>query len=72
LVALGVGDVFVVDEDLGDGELRDCSHAALFLLVHGAAETAGPVKCVEEAYDNVTADGFFDALEAGSASQELF
>jgi hypothetical protein len=40
----------------------------LFLLVHGAAETAGPVKCVEEAYDNVTADGFFDALETGSAS----
>jgi hypothetical protein len=69
---LGVCDVFVVDEDLGHSELRDGGHAALFLLVHCAAEAARPVECVEETYYNVTADGFFDSLKAGSSSEELF
>jgi hypothetical protein len=71
LVALSVCNVFVIDEDLGDGELRNCGHAALFLLVHCAAETARPVECVEETYYNVTAYGFFNSLETGSASEEL-
>jgi hypothetical protein len=70
--ALRVGDVFIVDEDFGNRELRDCCHAALFLLIHGAPEAAGPVECVEEADDDIAAYGFFDALEAGAAPEEFF
>jgi hypothetical protein len=72
LPTLSVGDIFVVDEDFRHGELWDRGHAALFLLVLGAPEATGPVECVEETYDDVAADGFFDALEACAAAEELF
>jgi len=61
----------VVDEDFGDGELGDCCHAAFCLAGLVAAETSGPVECVEEAHHYVAAYGFFDALKASSSSQEL-
>lgn len=57
-----VGDVFVVDEDLGNGELRNGGHAALFLLLHGTAEASRPVESVEESDYDIAADSFFDTL----------
>lgn len=69
---LCVGDIFVVDKDLGNGELWDGGHTSLSLLLHGTAEAACPVEGVEEANNNITADRFLNALEAGPATQELF
>jgi hypothetical protein len=57
-----VCDVFVVDENLGDGELGNGGHAALLLLLHGTAEAPGPVESVEESDYDVAADSFFDPL----------
>jgi hypothetical protein len=64
--------VLVVDEDLGDGKVRDLRHAGCANPLHLAAEGAGPVEGVEEADDDVAADGLFDSLEAGAATEEFF
>jgi hypothetical protein len=67
-----ISDIFVVDEDLRDSELRDCGHAALFLLLHRTSEAPCPVECIKEADNDIAAHSFFHALEAGSATEELF
>jgi hypothetical protein len=64
--------VLVVDEDLGDGKVRDLRHAGCANPLHLAAEGAGPIEGVEEADDDVAADGLFDSLEAGAATEEFF
>jgi hypothetical protein len=69
---LSIGDIFIVDEDLGDSELRDSGHATLSLLLHCTAKAACPVEGVEETNDYIAADRFLDALEAGTATQKLF
>lgn len=63
-----VRDVVVVDEDLWDGELRNSSHTTLFLEIHGTAESARPVQCIEEANNDIAAHSFFDALESRATS----
>lgn len=69
---LRVCDVFVVDENLRDSELRNRSHTALLLLLHRAAEATGPIECIEETHNNIAANGFFDTLETGAAAKKLF
>jgi hypothetical protein len=69
--ALCVGDVLIVDEDFGHGELRNRCHAALFLYIHCTPETASIVECVEETHDNIAAHSFLDTLESGTATEEL-
>jgi hypothetical protein len=67
-----VGDVFVVDEDLRNRELRYGGHAALLLQIHRATETACPIKRVEETNNHIAANSFFDTLKASAAPKELF
>jgi hypothetical protein len=52
--------------------LRNCSHAALLLQIHCASKTARPIESVEEADNDVATDSFINALEASSATKELF
>jgi hypothetical protein len=62
----------IVDVNLRHSELRNSGHATGFLAVAGPTEFARPVECIEEADDRVTADGFLDTLESGSAAEEFF
>jgi hypothetical protein len=69
--ALCIGDVFIVDEDLGHSELWDRGHATLLLLVHGATESTSPVQSVEEANNNVPAHSLFNALKTCATTKKF-
>ena len=62
----------VLDEDFGKGKLRDGYESGVGPGFDTAAESTGPVQCVEEPYHDIATDGFFDSLEAGASSKEFF
>jgi hypothetical protein len=61
----------VIDENLRYSELWNHGHAACMFAFHVVFELARPVYSVEESNDNVTSDGFVNALKSSSTTEEF-